>query len=405
MGVMHAEILAIGDELANGLRLDTNSQWLSVELGRLGIPARYHTTVGDQQEPLVEAIQLAARRADLLMITGGLGPTADDLTRQALAEAIGVPLQIDPESLRHIEQLFARRQREMPETNKLQAMFPEGSHPIPNGHGTAPGIEAEMTEGQNRCHVFALPGIPAEMRQMWKDQVVSTLQKSVQQDTILHHRRIRCFGEGESKVESRLPDLIHRDRNPSVGITVHAATITLVVTARGATIEECENSMAPTIASIHQSLGDLVFGEEDEELQHVVLRMLQQKGRTLATAECGTSGRLAHWFSELPDAVGIYRGGLVSAADSSSELLAGGRMIAENGALTCREQFGADYALAIGPIAAANDQNPQDYYYALATPDETILRTGSNTGHPDILRDRAAKHALNLLRKHLIDAE
>lgn len=402
---MFAEVMAIGDELTSGQRLDTNSQWLSLQLGELGIPTRFHSTVSDDVVAMTAAIRASAGRSDVLIITGGLGPTADDLTREAIAAAADVTLVTDDDILRDLQDLFASRGRAMPESNRVQAMFPEGSQPIRNPHGTAPGILLELSSNAGAaCQVFALPGVPAEMREMWFDSVSSALNGMTDHPQIVHHRRIKCFGEGESAMEARLPDLIHRQRDPYVGITVHAATITFRITAQAATLPECEAKMQPTIDAIHDCLGDLVFGQEDDELQHVVVALLRERNQTLATAECGTSGRLGHWLSEPDEAVGVYRGGLVSAAETAAHLVTGGRMLAENGAATCREQFGADYALSIGPLPTSDvaGEEPAEFYYALATPDEVILRTGSTAGHPEILKDRAAKQALNLLRLELL---
>jgi nicotinamide-nucleotide amidase len=402
---MNAEIIAIGDELTSGQRLDTNSQWLSQRLQELGVEVRFHSTVADDLEALMEVFRTATARCQIIVASGGLGPTADDLTREALAASAGVELQLDETALRHIEDLFQRRGREMPERNRLQAMFPQGSRPIANPHGTAPGIDFEVERANGAtCRVFALPGVPAELFEMWTESVAPAIMQTGGAQRVVAHRRLKCFGAGESKIESLLPDLIRRGRQPSVGITAHAATITLRVTAAGANYEECEKLMAPTIQTIHECLDTKVFGHEDDELEHVVIRLLREQQKTLATAECGTSGRLGHWLSELDEAVGVYRGGMVAAPDTSAEILAAGETLARNGAQACREQFGADYGLAIGPIPAGADDATATFYFALASDDGVIVRTGSAAIHPAILKDLAAKQALNLLRLHLLRA-
>jgi nicotinamide-nucleotide amidase len=294
----------------------------------------------------------------------------------------------------------------MPERNRLQAMFPHGSRPIANPHGTAPGIDFELKRADGTTsRVFALPGVPAELREMWAESVAPAIMQLGGAKRVVAHRRLKCFGAGESKIESLLPDLIRRGRQPSVGITAHAATITLRVTAAGSNYEECERLMAPTIQTIHECLESKVFGHEDEELEHVVIRLLREQEKTLATAECGTSGRLGHWLSEVDESVGMYRGGMVAAPDTSNEILKAGETLACNGAQACREQFGADYGLAIGPIPAAADDAEAKFYFALASDDGVIVRTGSAAIHPAILKDLAAKQALNLLRLHLLRAK
>ena len=237
---MPAEIIAIGDELTSGQRLDTNTQWLSERLNELGIPVAFHTTVGDDLENNIAVFRTAIERADIVVATGGLGPTADDLTREAIAAAAGVDLIEDAEALAHIRNLFSRRKREMPERNKVQALFPRGSRVVPNPEGTAPGIDLTVPRSCGpACRVFALPGVPAEMFTMWKDTVAPAIAATQPSKRVICHRRIKCFGVGESDLEAMLPDMIRRKREPLVGITVHGATITLRITASGPNETAC----------------------------------------------------------------------------------------------------------------------------------------------------------------------
>ncbi len=457
---MLAEVISIGDELTSGQRLDTNSQWLSERLGVLGVRVVYHTTVADELEANVRVFRAAIERADIVVATGGLGPTADDLTREALAAAIGKELVLDPAALEHIERLFARRQRPMPERNRVQAMFPAGSRVIPNPEGTAPGIDVELsvaapssrrvpaslrdaeTRGHGdagaiepaapqRCRIFALPGVPAEMKRMWEESVAPAIRAMFSTPRVICYRRIKCFGVGESDLEAMLPDLIRRGREPQVGITVSGATITLRIAATGETSAACYAAMEPTIATIHECLGDLVFGEEDDELQDAVIRLLAAAGNTLATAEWGTGGQIADWLSEtslpLPFAGEVrgegesgsslekrlpYLGGFIlsSAAaraellESSGELVPTDDLLVSALAIACRNRFSADYALAVGelpppdPIAAI----PPRFHYAVATPTGVRARSSPFTGPADILKLRAAKQALNLVRLELL---
>ncbi len=276
---MHAEILAIGDEITSGQLLDTNSQWLSQRLEELGIGVLFHSTVGDELEPCAEAFRGAIDRADLVIATGGLGPTADDLTREALALAAGRPLQLDRDALEQIRAMFARRKRPMPPQNELQAMFPTGSRVVRNPHGTAPGIDLDVPRaGRSASRVFCLPGVPAEMVEMWHDSLAAAIGPLGQGRRILR-RRINCFGAGESQIESMLPDLIRRGRRPTVGINASQTTIILRIAADGKTEAECAAAIEPTVATIRQCLGSLVFGEENDELQHVVVRLLRGAAR------------------------------------------------------------------------------------------------------------------------------
>ena len=209
--------------------------------------------------------------------------------------------------------MFARRSRPMPPQNELQAMFPAGSRVVRNPHGTAPGIDLEVSrEGRGPCRVICLPGVPAEMVEMWHDSVAATIAGFVGGGRrVICRRKINCFGAGESQIESMLPDMIRRGRQPTVGITASKATISLRIAAEGATEEECYAAIEPTVATIRQCLGTLIFGEGDDELQHAVVRLLRDREKTLATAECGTTGLVAQWLASVEGSADVYRGGLV----------------------------------------------------------------------------------------------
>lgn len=414
---MKAEIISIGDELTTGQRLDTNSQWLSERLCELGVRVLYHTTVADDLEANVQVFRAAIERADVVIATGGLGPTADDLTREALAAVMGVPLEQDEGSLAHIQRLFARRTRPMPERNVVQAMFPVGSRPIFNPQGSAPGIEAEIPRSGSpgTSHVFCLPGVPAEMFQMWQESVAPSLIRLGAGVQRLQHHRIKCFGVGESDLEQMLPDLIRRGREPQVGITVSGATITLRITAAGATVDACRQAMQSTIETVHACLGEIVFGTEEDELQHSVARLLQQRGQTLATVEWGTGGLIADWFGELAEPCPLYLGGFTvcgeawaRALDIPQELLTQqgcqGSEVVVLMAERARQRFGADLALAVGPFPRFDPEttSPGNVYYAVAGGQHTVTASAPFVGHPSILKVRAAKQALNLLRLKLL---
>lgn len=412
---MHAEIIAIGDELTSGQRLDTNSQWISQQLERLGVRSLFHTTVGDELPAMVEVVRNAAARADLVVMTGGLGPTADDLTRQALAEAAQVGLEKDSEVLAYIEQLFTRRGREMPESNQIQAMFPVGSQSIPNPHGTAPGIDLEISgQNGNRCRFFALPGVPAEMKEMWFQTVQPRMMATWKLDRLITHYRVKCFGVGESQLEGMLPDLIRRGRDPRVGITVHRATITLRLTTEGGDRETCLQKMEPTLQTIQECLGDLVFGHEDDELEDAVVRLLQQRRQTLAVCEWGTQGLISRWLQGVAGGDHPLQGatllrkrealGSLLGADLPGSLSGNDGETARLMAESIRRQSAADYGLAVSALPGEAENSPQ-VFLGLAGPAGTDVRARPYSGHPDILLDLAAKQALNLLRLHLLGEE
>ncbi len=424
---MRAEIIAIGDELTSGQRLDTNSQWLSQRLGELGVLVAFHTTVGDDLETNVAAFRNAIDRADIVVATGGLGPTADDLTREALAAAAGVDLVLDEAALAQIRDLFARRGRAMPERNALQAQFPRGSRPVPNPNGTAPGIDMGVDRRCGPpCRVFALPGVPAEMFAMWEATVAPAIAAALPSRRVICHRRIKCFGVGESDIEAMLPDMIRRKREPLVGITVSGATITLRVTASGPNEAASRRGMEPTVAQIRELLGVLVFGEEDDELEHAVMRLLKERGQSLAVVEWATDGLVSQWLAEAGSGRHHFRGGIVvrSTAILTSLLdidVAVGneesRATAEALARAARERMGADFGLGIAAFpdegitvhsaaagAAESRERKGTLQVALAAGDNLRVKGFPLASHPSITKIRAAKQALNFVRLALLRA-
>src|SRR4051812_42442164 len=354
---MRAEVISIGDELTSGQRLDTNSQWLSERLGELGIPVGFHTTVADDLESNVAVFRTAIDRAELVVATGGLGPTADDLTRDAIAAAAGVELYEDAAALAHIRNLFSRRKREMPERNKLQAQFPRGSRVVPNPDGTAPGIDLTVPRSCGpACRVIALPGVPAEMFAMWNETIAPALTAGQLEKRVICHRRIKCFGVGESDLEAMLPDMIRRKREPLVGITVSGATITLRITTSGPSESACRKVIEPTVGQIREILGVLVFGEEDDELEHAVVRLLKDRGRSVAVAEWATDGLVSQWLADAAGESNCVRMGIVVRDTSALNTLFQIKLLADSVATpeaasalanAARQITRADYGLGI----------------------------------------------------------
>jgi len=423
---MRAEIIAIGDELTSGQRLDTNSQWLSARLGELGVPVAFHTTVGDDLESNVAVFRNAIDRADIVISTGGLGPTADDLTREALAAAAGVDLVQDDVALAHLRALFARRGRPMPVRNVVQAQFPHGSRIVPNAHGTAPGIDLPVARPCCApCRVFALPGVPAELFEMWQATVAPAIAAIVGSRRVIRHRRIKVFGAGESDIESMLPEMIRRKREPLVGITVSDATITLRITASGPNDTACQQAMAPTVAQIREILGPLVFGDEDDELEHAVVRLLDERRRSVAVAEWATDGLVTHWLAEAAAGGKCFRGGIVFRNEAMLNSLlslavqsqnAGEATTAQSMAKAVRDEFSATYGLGIaalpttcGPRLTAVSALPGGELtgtlnVALATDESVRVKGFPLASHPAITKPRAAKQALNMLRLAILNS-
>ena len=403
---MRAEVIAIGDELTSGQRLDTNSRWIAAELGVLGIPVVFHTTAADTLEAGIEAFGTAAARADLVVATGGLGPTADDLTRDVLAAVAGVPLDCSAEALAVIESRFSRRGLPMPESNRRQALVPRGGRLITNPHGTAPGLEMELPgRAGGVARVFALPGVPAEMHVMWRESVVPAVLAILPDRGTIVQKTLKCFGAGESAIEAMLPDLVRRGREPAVGITAHEATITLRIAARGRTEAECATAIAETEAIIRDCLGHLVFGSGDDELEDATLRAVAAAGVSLASTEGATGGRVAALLAQAAEraGTGCYRGGVVEpsgmAGGQTGDAPLGPEDVARM-ADEVRRRFQADVGLAVG--AARPGGEGRDVV------DIVLVQAGGTTrfkhtlgGGPYLAAARAAKTAIDVVRRSL----
>jgi nicotinamide-nucleotide amidase len=413
---MKCEIISIGSELTSGQNLDTNSQWLSQRLAEIGIPVGWHTTIADDLDANVEAFRIATGRARLVLATGGLGPTQDDLTREALARAAGVELVLDQAMLAHIEEMFRRRGRSMPERNRVQALFPAAAEPIPNDRGTAPGIWVRV----GGCDVAAMPGVPSEMYHMYETQVRPRLLALGLTGGVLVQRKINAFGAGESAVEERLFDLTRRGHVPEVGITVGDATISLRILARAPSLEEARAQIAPVERTIRERLGELVFGVDEEDLQDVVVRLLAEKRRSLAVAEGVTGGLVAERLTGVPGASAWFRGGVIAYDNRLKVELLGvpQALLDEKGAVSaeaaeamavgCRTRLRSDLAVSTVGVAGPNDLGPERpvglVYVGLAWEGGASALKFSWTGTRAEVRRRTAKLALNRVRLHLLQS-
>jgi nicotinamide-nucleotide amidase len=398
---MFAEILAIGSELTCGARLDTNSQWLSRELEALGWTVVRHTTLADTLPDLVAELRAAASRSQILLITGGLGPTLDDLTREALAEAFQQPLIRDAESVRRIQSLFAARGRTMPERNVCQADRPELSEAIPNDCGTAPGILMQIRQphSDQHCLIAAMPGVPAEMKPMFLQSIRPRLPSSGLQ---LCRKVIRTFGYGESEAERLLRDLTARGRNPEVGITASEAVISLWISARSPSLESAQQLCQETEDAIRERLGRAVYGEGDVELHEVVTGLLQlQKARVALVEGSTTGGLLAQWFTEHPAAETVLEQATVLPGNWSGSGLKHWPAVAQDTANGMLKNLNAGYLLFTSPCEDQLNEagvHVRRGLVAVASADKFHTFDVSMTGNLAIFRQRAARTALNQLR-------
>ncbi|MCK5942614.1 MAG: CinA family nicotinamide mononucleotide deamidase-related protein, partial [Planctomycetes bacterium] len=282
---MIAEVVAIGDELLHGGLLDTNSKYLAQELERLGAVVRRITVVGDEPAQLRAVLDEACRRADVVLATGGLGPTLDDRTRDVVAALLGEPLRFDEASWQQILQWFARFQRPVPDSNRRQAELPGSAEPLRNTVGTAPGFAARV----HGAWLFAMPGVPREMKVMLRDEVLPRVQR-LGDLTPVAHRLLRVLGPSEAALGERVGDYMRPGCNPAVGITASGGLLTVRVVATAASAAEAEAMCERVAAELRPRLGEWLFAEGEQGLPELVLARLQRDGRTVAFAESCTGG-------------------------------------------------------------------------------------------------------------------
>lgn len=412
-----AWILSLGTELTLGQSIDTNGAWLAQRLAGCGIRCTRHVTIGDDLDDIRRGIDEAARSAELVLITGGLGPTDDDLTRQALADAAGTTLEPCAASLEQIRAFFTRRAREMPERNKVQALLPLGGRPLPNHWGTAPGIFIEI----QGTPVYAMPGVPAEMKAMF-DASVGPALAAASSGYILRSRIVRTYGMPESELGHAIRDLMTRGRNPEVGTTASYGDIGVRINARAAGAAAVEALLDDAEAEIRRRLGKYVYGRDNETLAGAVGALLVARGATLAVAESCTGGLIGTLITDVPGSSRYFRGGILAYSNDVKESLLGVKhdTLVSRGAVsleTAREmaggaaaRLGATYALSVTGIAGpggGTDAKPVGLVcIGLAGPggvDARELRLGGEQGRAAV-RERAARGALNWLRLNLMTA-
>lgn len=413
---MYAIIISVGDELTLGQVVDTNSAWLSARLAEMGVLTRSHLTVPDDQEAIIRVTRSAVELADLVVITGGLGPTQDDLTRQALAELQGVPLVLHAPSLARIERFFKDLGRVMSASNRQQAMAPAGAIILDNPRGTAPGLR--LTIG--RALVFAMPGVPFEMKAMFDQHLVPMI--AAQTGRTILTRKLNTFGVGESVVGETLGDLMRRDGNPMVGTTVSAGIVSVRIRSDFPTRSQAQAELDRTVSIVKQKMGTAAFSEEDVSLAVVVGELLRTRQRTVSTAESCTAGLVAAMLTDVPGSSAWFLGGWVVYANRMKTTALGipEDLIAREGAVSepvvrhmaeeALRRSAGDYALALTGVAGPGGGSPEKpvgtVWIALGkhvagqinVTAERFLLLGDRA----MIRDRAAKTALNMLRLELL---
>ena len=408
-----AELIAVGTELLLGNIANTNAQVLSQSLSALGINVFWHTVVGDNPDRLREALDIARRRADIIITTGGLGPTYDDLTKQTICAAFGKPLVLHPSILEGIRAFYESALHvPMPENNAQQAEFPEGCAVFDNPVGTAPGCAFEA-EG---IHVLMLPGPPHEMETMLRRHVEPYLRKLSHE--VIVSRDIMTFGMGESSIDELLHEKMARMTNPTLATYAKPSEVRLRATAKAATEEEAQAMLAPVWEMVCETLGDIVYGVDISNLAECCHSQLIRRGMTLATAESCTGGLVAEKLTAIPGASGVYRGGVVSYWTSvkagvlgvPEELLDTYGPVSEQCARAMaegvRKATGADIGVSVtgsaGPDADERGVPVGIVYIGLAAPDRTWCRPlDFGRSRRDRIQGLAANHAFDVVRRYL----
>ncbi len=411
--IERAEILTIGSEILLGELVDTNTAWISTNLAKLGVGIYRHTTVGDNKERIVAAMEDAASRADLVITTGGLGPTSDDLTNECLADFADLPTVEYPEARAHVDEMFRRFGRTPTPSNYSQALFPEGTKLIPNPLGTAPGALLDV-DGT----LFAtLPGVPAEMKGMFEETLAPLIKERT--DGSIISRTLWFAGIGESAIAERVQDFLDAS-DPTVAPLAGAGKVRLRITTRAATTEEAEEKIDPVAEEILARLGEYHFGVDDETLESAVARLLTSQKATVALAESCTGGLLAKRLTDLPGSSVYFKEGLVTYSNEAKERLLGvpSEMIEEHGAVSesvakkmadgVRRLAGADYALSITGVAGP-DGGTEEKFVGLVwvgISDENgvegkRLDLSAWAKSRSSIRERSANAAFDILRQKL----
>lgn len=407
-----AEIIAVGTEILLGDLIDTNSAYLAEQLKGIGLNLYLKTVVGDNLERLTAAVAAAHERAHVVITSGGLGPTVDDLTREAVAAAAGVPLVFRPDLLEQIEALFKRRGFTMSPNNRKQAYIPRGAIPIENPVGTAPCFIVEDEKGV----ILSLPGVPRELKHLMESRGVPYLRQKFGLGELIRVRVLKTCALGESYVDSLIHDLFESSRNPSIGVLAHPGMVDIRLTAKAGSEEAVERMLDGLEAQVRERLGAAIFGYGQDTVEEAVGRLLTRGGHTLAVLETNTGGALAARLAIVPGGPAFFKGGWVASSPESLASLLGGEGPGEfsaRGAAALARRIrglaGAEMGMAV--LGPAPGEGPEE---APPEPTHVVLVTGDPVpaveyrrafgGGGRFFQDRAAVSALDVLRRHLLGA-
>lgn len=406
---LNAEIIGVGTELLLGQIANTNAQWISDVLANHGISVYYHQVVGDNHQRIFDAFQLAENRSDVVIVTGGLGPTDDDLTRDVLCDFTNRSFYQDAAVLKQLEAFFTKRHRTMSSNNMKQANVIEGAEIIPNEAGTAPGMILKHKE----TTFIILPGVPTEMKKMMQDTVLPYLRETYDLEDVIVSKMIRFIGIGESQLEMDIKDLIEQQSNPTIAPLASDGEVALRLTAQADTLVEANRLITSTEDALTERVGQYIYGFNSETIAAVVVRELAKKGLTLSAAESITGGRFCDAIVTVPGASQVFKGGIVSYSQQAkadvlginkNTLQAFGTVSKETAidmAKQAKEKLDTDLAVSFTGVAGPDqvENHPPGTVFICLYYDEENYRVEkfSFVNHRDLIRTRAVKKALEWL--------
>lgn len=415
---MNAEIVMIGTELLLGQIVDTNAAYMAEELNKIGVGVLYKSTVGDNAGRMREVLSRALERADVVITSGGLGPTEDDLTRQIAAEVTGREQVFHPELLAQIQQIFEQRKLPFSQNNAQQAYIPAGAIPIENPQGTAPGYIIEAKQGI----LISLPGVPREMKYLMQATVLPYLRQKLGKFQIITSRMLKLCGTGESTVDYAIRDLIHNSSNPSIGLLAHLGQIDIRITAKADSVEEAQQRIHELEARVRERLPGQIFGADRETQESVLVELLKENDLSLAVAETNTGGHIGQRLIGMAGIDDVFRGGVVLTDRASyarllslpEEILEQRGMmsleIAKHLARTVKERCGATLGLGITGYRQSREGKIVDpavpSFLAIHTADgEYITKEYHVSGPSELIRTRLTNIAFEMLRRAILGLE
>ncbi len=390
-----AWVVTIGNELLRGEIVDSNKSFLSERMLQLELESTRHVTVSDDEEPIIEVLREAAARARVVLVSGGLGPTSDDITTETAARAFGRKLVRDPQALERIRSYFTASGREMSENNAKQADFPEAAEILQNPIGTAPGFMLEV----DGCLLFFMPGVPRELYRMTDEQVMPRLRARLDRAGVVRAALLRTFGIGESNLDRLLDDLVHDDPGAQLGYRTQFPDNLVRVVVRGAHADEAESRLRALVTRVRERLDDAVLGEGERRLEEILGELLRERGLTIAVAESCTGGLVANRLTDVPGSSEYLLEAVIAESVVSDPVARG---MAER----VRRRSGADIGLAttgvVGPEGATDATPVGTIYVALADAEGTISRRYQLTRERGRNKQLGAQVALDWVRRRLL---